>query len=516
METAIRPDRHVPARPRAASAARRRRASGRAATLLVMFSFLFFFGACFNVKTLSKRTAPSPEAPWTPPAPARPAAPAVPPPEIPAELLAAGRKWTLTDLVDVGLRNNPQTKAAWNQALAASAGVDIALAAFFPEITAGAAWSKTEGSAIGGRFTFNYSSWDFSADLNYLLLDFGGRTATLRSARQALAAANWTQNSAIQGVILLIEQAYYRYLASRALLQADEASLKEAESNLEAANIRHDAGVATIADVLRARTARSQALLNLVTDRGAAQIARGALADAMGLPAEAGFEVTDELPSALPLELVSGEVEKYIADAQAARPDLAAARAAALQARAAVASARSAGLPTISAGGGYDRIYFRGTPTPSNNYSLSLSLNIPISVGVANRFRVLLAEAQAEAAKAQMEQTAQSVIVQVWTSYFDLRTSAQRITTARDLVESAEESYRVAAESYRKGVESILDLLTAESALDGARVQLLQARTDWLLALVQFTHDTGILGRPETTPSGVFPVPVNGKGDDRR
>jgi outer membrane protein len=487
--------------------------AGPGTALLGMLCLLSVLGGSACLRGLTARTAPSPQEPWIPPK--SPEAPAPPPVEIPPELLQPGVTWTLIDLVDIGLRNNPQTKAAWSSALAASAGVDIALAAFFPDITAGVTGTKTKGSAIGGRFTFDYSSLDFDAGLSWLLFDFGGRLASVRAARQALAAANLSQNSIIQSVILQIDQAYYQYVSAAALLQADEASLKEAEANLEAANIRHHAGVATIADVLQARTARSQAMLNLVTDRGNVQNAKGALAGSMGLPADIRFEVADQLPSELPLDLVSGEVERYIAEAQANRPDLAAARAQVLQAQANIGSARSAGLPTISGGGNYDRVYYRNAPNPSNNYSLSLSLSIPITVGFANRYRVLQAEAEAETAKAQMEQTARNVVLQVWTSYYNLKTAAQRIGTAQELHKSASESYDVALQSYKRGVANILNLLTAESTLDSARVQLLQARTNWLLSLVQFAHDTGRLGRPEKTPSGAFPVPAVSKGGDR-
>ncbi len=52
---------------------------------------------------------------------------------------------------------------------------------------------------------------------------------------------------------------------------------------------------------------------------------------------------------------------------------------------------------------------------------------------------------------------------------------------------------------YKEGVGSILDLLAAESVLESARVELVQAKSDWFLALVQFTHDTGAL-EPPTAP----------------
>lgn len=470
-------------------------------------AFCLAAAGCASMRGLTARTAPEPDEPWTPPPSASKGLPSSTSPVIPSELREAGRKWSLIDLVDIGLANSPETRAAWSAARAASAGIDIARAAYYPDLSAKVTGEKTKGSAVGGRFTFDYSSLDAGASLYWLLLDMGGRKAGVDAARQALDAANWTQNAVIQNVILLIEQNYYAYLASLALAEADRTSLKEAEASLDAAEARHRAGVATISDLLQAQTSVAEARLNLISDEGAADTFHGALAAALGLPANTAFELAEELPVSLPLGIVSGNVEAYLAEAQTRRPDLAAARAQVLEARAAVRSARSDGLPTLTANGSYDRIYFLHNPTPSNNLSFSLSLNIPVSVGIANLFRVLQARAQADAAQAQMDQTEKAVLLQVWTSYSALKTAAQRIVTAEDLDKTAAQSYKVSTESYKQGVQDILELLTAQSVLESARAGLIRARTDWLLALAQFAHDTGVLGRPAAAPAGALPIP---------
>src|SRR5207245_43553 len=88
--------------------------------------------------------------------------------------------------------------------------------------------------------------------------------------------------------------AYFQYHATKALLGAQQTTLKDAQTNLEAAEQRHRVGLATIADVLQAKTARSQAQLALETTEGALQTTRGALALSMGLPANLPYDI--ELP----------------------------------------------------------------------------------------------------------------------------------------------------------------------------------------------------------------------------
>ena len=89
--------------------------------------------------------------------------------------------------------------------------------------------------------------------------------------------------------------------------------------------------------------------------------------------------------------------------------------------------------------------------------------------------------------------------LQVWSSYYALATATQRVRTSRDLLTGAQQSAEVAAGRYRSGVGSILDVLTAESALESARAQEVQSRADWFVAVAQLAHDTGTLWPGEAT-----------------
>jgi outer membrane protein TolC len=92
------------------------------------------------------------------------------------------------------------------------------------------------------------------------------------------------------------------------------------------------------------------------------------------------------------------------------------------------------------------------------------------------------------------------VIDQVWTSWYAVKTAAQRVATSKDLLASAAESEKVALGRYNEGVGSVLDLLNAQSALASARAQEISARGDWLVAAAQLIYSTGGLTGPEALP----------------
>jgi TolC family type I secretion outer membrane protein len=454
--------------------------------------------ASYHDEHVDVSTSKSPDQPWVAPAnavpPARPAERAA----LPANL-APGATITLPQVIDVALTNNPATREAWLNARAAEAALGSRRSAYLPEVDLNANVTRQKSATQGGRSIFLQTSYGPQLALSYLLFDFGGRAAQVEEARQGLIAADFEHNQAIQDVILRTEQAYYGYLDARALLESQDATIKERQTQLNAAEARHDAGVATIADVLQAKTALSQAQLTRESIEGNLRTIEGALATAMGLPATTHFDF-GTLPLDVPAREVGQQVDALIDAAIAARPDLAAARAAAQSAQARVQEVRAQGLPSISLNSTFGRTYFRPNAgvaftTP---YTAAVLFRWPLFTGWRNTYDVRQAELQAQIANENVRAAEQQVDLQVWTSYYSLQTATQRFTTARDLLASAQQSADVAANRYRAGVGSILDLLTAEAALETARAQEVQSRADWFLAIAQLAHDTGTLTQGTT------------------
>ncbi len=91
-----------------------------------------------------------------------------------------------------------------------------------------------------------------------------------------------------------------------------------------------------------------------------------------------------------------------------------------------------------------------------------------------------------------------------------VRTSARSVETSRDLLTSAQASAEVATGRYKEGVGSILDLLTAQAALESARGQEVRSRADFLVSLAQLARVTGRLDLPPP-PSTAPPSPAEGR-----
>jgi len=437
--------------------------------------------------------APVPAAPERPAVLAPPPAQAMDAPAIPDRLLVDGATFTLADVVDIALRNNPVTRTAYLEALSAAAELGSTRSAYYPRLDLSVDITRTQQSALGGQFDYLQTSYGPTVDLSFLVFDLGGRSADAETARLALLAADWSHTAAVQNVILGVQQTFVAYLNAKAQLEAARASVTQAQTALDAANVRHDAGVATIAEVLQARTAQSQAQLEADRLSGEVLALRGALATAMGLPASTPYDVGN-LPNEMPLEFAARAVEDLIEQARTERPDLASARLEAERAEARIRSARAQGLPRLSLGASASRIYFDPARYADygDSWSARLMLDVPLFTGFATTYNTQKAKDDAAASAARADTLEQQVILQVWTSYYGLQTATQLVRTSRDLLASAEQSERVALGRYREGVGTIIDLLAAQAALADARAQEILARSQWFYALAQLAHDTGV------------------------
>ncbi|HEX3274697.1 MAG TPA: TolC family protein [Gemmatimonadales bacterium] len=453
--------------------------------------------------------SPAPQVPWQPPADAlEPVAEDTSArAAVPADLADRIQRLSLAEIVDIGLRNNPGTRLAWANAQAAAATYGSARGERLPIVDGDVTATRLKTVASQGRTAVQQSVLTPSVSLSYLLFDFGGRGGRIEGARQQLLSAGFTHNAAIQDVVLQIQVAYFQYLATRSLLEAQRTTLAEAQANTEAAEERRRVGLATIADVLQARTAASQAQLDLQTTEGNLQTTRGALALSLGLPANLPYDV-DSTAAAVSVMPLADSVNALIASALVGRPDLAAARSQAEAARASIGEARSSLLPSLSLNATGGRTYATTIPNGANSYTVALGLAIPLFNGFSRQYDLKAAEYQAEAASARTAALRQQVVYQVFSAYYALQTSTRRVHTAEDLLASARQSSEVALARYKAGVGTVLDLLAAQTALASARAQHVDARLAWSVALAQLAHDAGVLDPKGGTSLRLSPDPT--------
>jgi outer membrane protein TolC len=412
-----------------------------------------------------------------------------------------GKTYSLVELIDFAETHNPETRFGWERARSQAAALGIARSELYPTLAA-AALSQTRRYEIlvGDRFVRQtVQDFDTALSLNYTVFDFGARSARISAARAEVLAANFAFNDTHRKVIYQVEEAYYRLLNSIGQEDAAQANLSNARKVQQAAEERLANGLATLPDVLEARSATAQSGYELQAVLGNEEIARGDLATALGISAGTVIHVQtlDQIPTP---DSVGDSVDQAIVRALRQRPDLLEQVAQIRSANARIKEAHSAYYPDLT---------LNAIPAAQSSYGLQqqvpwahtsgllggivFNLQWTIFDGGLRKNRLAQARADAKAAEAQAEAAHDQIADQVWAAYSNLNTALREREAATALLEAASQSYDAALESYKYGLRNLLDVTAAQRILAQARAAEVLARTQVLSARASLASQTGDL-----------------------
>jgi outer membrane protein len=409
--------------------------------------------------------------------------------------------YSLGELIDLAESHNPETRVAWENARAQAAALGIARSELYPTLSAAALVAVDRSEVpLGTRFyRFTIPEFQGALDLTYTIFDFGARRGRIDADSARLLASNFAFNDVHRKLIYEVQQAYYRLLNASAQETAARASLANAQAVQQASEERLKNGLATLPDVLEARSATAQSLYDLQAILGAEQIARGDLATALGAPAETMIRVQplSEVPTP---ESIGDTVDKAMDRAFDQRPDLEAQVAAIREANAQRKEARAAFYPNLSldVNPSAQSLYFQQQNLPWGHTadltgSLALSLSWTVFDGGRRKSRLAEAEARIRQAQAQVSASEDQIEDEVWTAYSNLNTAFHQREAAQALLDSATQSYAAALESYNYGVRNLLDVTSAQKVLAQARSAEILARSQVLAALSDLAFREGDL-----------------------
>jgi outer membrane protein TolC len=413
-------------------------------------------------------------------------------------------------LIDLAEAHNPETRVAWEGARAQLAAVGIARSELYPTVAA-IALSQTsrEEAFLGDRFyRHTMQTFEGALELNYTIFDFGARAGRIAAAKAQVLAANFAFNDTHRKLIYQVEQAYYGLLNATGLEEAAQANLVNAQTAQQAAEERLNNGLATLPDVLEARSATAQGEYDLQAALGAEEITRGNLATALGTSATVAIHVQPLSQIRTP-ESIGDTVDQAIDRALQQRPDLMQQFADVRSANAGIKETRAAYYPALNlnATPAAQSLYGLQQPFPWGHTAgltggLTLNLSWTVFDGGARKYRLAQAQANSRAAEAQVSATRDQITNDIWTAYSNLKTSLRQRQSAIALMRAAEQSYAATLESYKYGVRDFLDVTSAQRTLAQARSTDVLARTQVLSAVASLAFQTGdaiqsIVRRPQ-------------------
>jgi outer membrane protein len=409
------------------------------------------------------------------------------------------KTYNLAELIDIAQRSNPETRVAWQRARMAAAAVGLTESAYYPYIVAAAVGGydrafipfptlrttsqppPTNGNLpnveIVGGSTLTTEALLARGELTakWLLLDFGGRSATRAAAREKLMMANVGFNGTHQKIVFDVTDRFYQLGTARQKVMVTQSALDAAKTVEQAAQARFDNGLATKPELLQAQQQSAQSNFDLQASLGAESDSRVALIESIGLMPTVTLKVAD-LPAKSGMDAgTEDSVGELITKALFQRPDLVAKLANVRSKEQEIRKIRSEYYPKVTLDAHVSETELQVSVKNSDyfgggDYTLGafLTMEVPIFDGFARRHKLDMAEADLHQAENELAGARDSAARDVWKAYTGYRTALKKQDAAEKLVTASKSAFDAVLESYKQGLSTYTEVVTAERNLTAA------------------------------------------------
>jgi len=388
----------------------------------------------------------------------------------------------LQELIRTALANNYDVRIAAQHILEQQAQVRITRAQQFPQLNA----------ALTGSGTSLPSSFQTTPPVSFGLSgswtpDFWGLYRKQTEAqRDQLLAQQWAQRAVRVTLVQQVATTYFQLRALDTQLAVAKDTVKARQNSLDLTNKLETGGAAPLSDVRQAEqllyTASSEIPQLEQQIQQAENAMRLLLGQTPGPIAHTDPNALTPPPTDLPTGIPSQLLER--------RPDIEQAEAQLMAANANVGVARAQFFPQLSLSGEAGV----GGQNFANLFSAVLgsgSITQPLFEGGKLRGQLELSKAQKE----EMVLNYQKTILGAFRDVSNALIAAQKTRDTRveqeKLVASAQDATRLARIRYQGGATSYLEVLTTDSNLFSAQLNLVTAQQNEALALVQLYSALG-------------------------
>ena len=397
----------------------------------------------------------------------------------------------LQQLVELALQNNQDLRTAALNGEKVRAQYDLAHSALLPTVGLEAGYNKANQNTLAGGHTNPTRDADVGLQVAWAP-DFFGRLRSLSevAAQQYLASAHARQAAQL----LLVSQVADQYLAMLAddeQLIVTRQTLATAQTSFKLIKLQFDTGTASELDMRLSETT-----LELAKANEAAQVRSRAQAE-NGLVLLLGQPMPFKLPPAVRLgdqPILTDIPAGLPSDLLVRRPDILEAEDVLRGENANIGAARAAFFPNITLTG----LFGAGAPALGDLFgagtkvwSLGPQLVAPLFDGGANRANLDVAKIQKDIGVAAYQKTVQTAFREVADGLAARGTYDTQLAALQKYTDAEQRRLDLATLRYNNGIDDYLQVLTAQTDLYNAQLQLIAARQNRLSNLVDLYRALG-------------------------
>jgi outer membrane protein len=328
------------------------------------------------------------------------------------------------------------------------------------------------------RVTANASIIDFSSFRNY------------QASKAGLASARSDRDNTAEQVAADVAKAYLQILRARAQVEAVQADIEVGEAILKTAEDQKNAGTGTGLDVVRARVELANVRQRLLVAQNNQSRSQLLLLRAMNLKLDTDIDLTDSL-RLIPVD--PAFIDRALDLAMENRQDLKAQEQREERARLSASATSFERAPSLAFIGDYGTIGPSITSAvPTRSYGASL--RVPVFDGGRREARRSESESQFRQQHVRTDDLRQEIELQVRTAIDNLRSAEAQVQVAEEGLTLSDAELAQARRRFEAGVGTSLEVTDAQSRLERARDNRIEALFSYNQARIDLGVATGTAG----------------------
>ena len=413
---------------------------------------------------------------------------------------AQPRALELEDAISIALDNNRELEMSRLEMQKAGYQVNEAIGTALPSVSAAGTYTRmlkkpvfflparfmdpNAGDGVVPVEIGSDNSYRFGFEASQVLFNAAVFTG-VGTAQIYREAAEHMYRQTYNRTVTDVKKAFYGVLLAREVLKLMQASMKNAEENLQNVELMHRQGIVSEYDFIRAQVQTDNIRPRVIEAERNVTLSVNGLKLLLSLPPHEEIEVRGELEFTPAEDVMIEQAEDLVVEKNASLKALE------QQARVneqAVSIYRSESLPTLSAFGSYtwlaenDQLGRISTDDFVSTAQVGLSLNFNLFNGLQTTARVDQAQVDFLQSREQYSATKDALVTDAQNIRYRLEEARRRIESQTRTVDQAEKGYRIAVTRYKSGSGTQLEVNDADLALLQARVNRVQAIYDYTVA----------------------------------
>ncbi len=291
--------------------------------------------------------------------------------------------------------------------------------------------------------------------------------------------------------IVEADVAYWTYISVNEKVKLAQQAVDMLAVIVEKARNAHDVGMANRNDLLKAQVEYNNARLNLQKAQNGLQLSRMELCRVTGLPFLTEITATDTT-----VKVTSPVFSEFSGETVSERPEYKLMQKNIELQEQNIRLARADFLPTAGIQAGYNHIggiEFTGTDFSNTSLNVLASVKIPLFHWGEGIKKIKASKIEKEISELELTKNRQLLMLETEQSRLNMQLAWERIQMNETAVEQADENLRITKDNYEVGMETITEVLIAQTQWQQTLNEFIDSKTDFKIKETIWMKTTGRL-----------------------